>query len=49
MSGNYLYLWFVSAALRLAHSLVHWLRRWYELRDVQVARARELAHRVCFP
>jgi transposase len=27
-------------ALRLAHSLVHWLRRWYELPDVQMARAR---------
>lgn len=26
--------------LRLAHSLVHWLRRWYALADVQVARAR---------
>jgi transposase len=26
--------------LRLAHSLVHWLRRWYELEDVQVARSR---------
>jgi transposase len=27
-------------ALRLAHSLVHWLRRWYNLHDVQVAHAR---------
>jgi transposase len=26
--------------LRLAHSLVHWLRRWYDLHDVQVARTR---------
>ena len=25
---------------RLAHSLVHWRRRWYDLHDVQVARAR---------
>jgi transposase len=27
-------------ALRLAHSLVHWLRRWYTLHVVQVARVR---------
>ena len=27
-------------ALRLAHSLVHWLRRWYDLPDVQMARTR---------
>jgi transposase len=27
-------------ALRLAHSLVHWLRRWYDLHDVQWARPR---------
>jgi hypothetical protein len=26
--------------LRLAHSLVHWLRRWYDLQDIQVARDR---------
>ena len=26
--------------LRLAHSLVHWLRRWYDLPDVQMARVR---------
>jgi transposase len=27
-------------ALRLAHSLVHWLRHWYDLPDVQAARTR---------
>jgi len=27
-------------ALRCAHTLVHWLRRWYDLTDVHVARAR---------
>jgi transposase len=27
-------------ALRLAHRLVHWLRRWYHVADVQVARSR---------
>jgi hypothetical protein len=25
--------------LRLTHSLGHWFRRWYELPDVQIARA----------
>jgi transposase len=32
-------------ALRLAHSLVHWLRRWYDRHDVQVACARLRAWR----